>query len=359
MIYLSPATPDESAIDSSNNSVSRQVLLDPSLNGFFYRTDFTLIEQWQLWDDVDPTGVRPRPPASPFGQNQGLYHDDITGEIQQYLRHMDMEERSSSSNRSTTSTEYRHRHRHHRSPPKVQHHSNPLSNPFALSRTGSFDPTTIPPFQPREQPKPPIIIEKVLPNSMPRPQYTFDQSQHIVADDDDTYPINEQSEKMSKEGNRIVYMDVIRSSDNQPIKPHRKRSKKVPVLDLRSLENLFHHSHDPNDLEIIEGYFEDSRGRKIKLDGNDAQTILEHLETSDRHHSTITSGPDINYVERPSQFPSIEAPPSTSNPQPEVEQPPTNPEDNPDFISPFRYMQSSVNPLLLREYRHLFFNTVQ
>lgn len=351
MIYLSPATLDESAIDSYNNSVSRQVLLDPSLNGFFYRTDFTVIEQWQLWDDVDSTGIRPRPPASPFGQNQGLYHDDLTGEIQQYLRHMDMEEHSSSSSRSTSSSECRRR--HHRSPSK----SNTLTKPFALARNSSFDPTTIPLSQPREQPKPPIIIEKILPNTLlsPRSPYALDQPHEIL--DDEPYSINEHGERISREGNRLVYMDVIRPLDSQSTKIHRKRSKKVPVLDLRSLENLFHQSEhhqrssDSNHLEIVEGYFEDAHGRKMKLNGNDAQTVLERFETSNRHHSsTITSGPDINYVERPSQLPSIEAP---------VEQPTIKPEDMPDIMSPFRYMQSSVNPLLLREYRHLFFNTVQ
>ena len=382
MIYLSPATSDESQVDPSTHSISRQVLLDPELNGFFYRSDLTVIEQWQLWDDDDVKGVRPRPPASPFGQNQGLYHDDLTDEIQHYLRQMDMEEHSSSCNESTSSRENRRRHHRRRSRSKTRHHPDTLNRSFSQSHTGSFDPTLIPVTNNLSFTKPPIIIEKVLPNSMltPRPVYPFEQHSPLPIDDPEPYHVREHCEKISRISNRILSMDVIQPSNNdQTRKSHRKRSKHIPVLDLRSMENLLketeHHrhtathrsaAHDDDRAEIVEGYFEDSRGRKLKLNGTDAQTMLEHFETSHRPHrhrtpSTFTAGPDINYVERSSsQLPSMNSPP----PPPPIEheenvQAPAEPFDTPDFISPFRYMQSSVNPSLFREYRHLFFNTVQ
>jgi hypothetical protein len=304
--------------------------------------------------------------------------------------------------------------------------------------------------------KAPIIIEKVVPNPiktrrrkyiLEQPQQSFNQSIPIQQQTDgnyipfsDTYQINERGEKITSEGNRIVFMDVIQPNvinDNIEPKPHltpksrRKHSRHVPVIDLRSVESLLRdkksqqrrksrdhkeenledpHLSTSDMLEIVEGYFEDYRGRKLKLNGHDAQTMLDHLESSNkklhrrtshsnekthrhhrRNHSTLTAGPGVNYVERPSIQPppepaAIEPPPQpvlsvsntaqvdeyvsniygtpekTSQPSSAInhqETPSSNNTDpmavtNPNYISAFRYMQSSVNPLLLREYRNVF-----
>ncbi|CAF4441951.1 unnamed protein product [Rotaria sp. Silwood2] len=168
--------------------------------------------------------------------------------------------------------------------------------------------------------------------------------------------------------------------------------------------------------EIIEGYFEDFNGRKIKLNKNEAQLMFNHFESSNikkqqrqistssstnssknkRHHrrskSTITTGASINYVERPS-IPSL---PSTQKSSIVKKKPPTPPVltneklnefvsniygtarsitsnsssrnhqernssisttttvVNPTYISAFRYMKSSVNPKFLQEYRDAY-----
>ena len=103
-----------------------------------------------------------------------------------------------------------------------------------------------------------------------------------------------------------------------------------------------------------------------------------------QHHSTIKSGPPINYVERsqiklPSQqslparrslnneqvdeyvssiygssekaASSIKSSTSHQHTQANVPEPTMQ---NQEFISPFRYMQSSINPLLLHEYRQAY-----
>ncbi len=445
IIYLSPATKDESQINNSNNLVStinRNVLLDPSLDGFFYRTDAIIIEKWQLWDDDDLTGSRPRPPASPFGLHQGLYHDDLTNEIHKYLRHMDDEERSSSCSSSSSSTDHN---RHHHEKSKT----------FSHLHTGSFDPSSIPNNMGTK--KLPIIIEKVVPNPMITrpPQYLLEQSDQsfnpfipIQQSDNncipfsETYQINEHGEKITQDGNRILFMDVIQPNmiDNKletksyiTPKSRRKRSKHIPIIDLRSVENLLqekkfkqreksidkheknfedNHLSTSDMLEVVESYFEDYQGRKSKLNNDDAQTMLEHFQGSHKkehrrtkspdnitHHrrrrkrSTLTAGPSVNYVERPairapSQPKSIEpeqqsistvlnneqvdeyvsnvygTPEKTSRPSSpinhqESQQSSTNTNKNiaiqQDYLSPFRYMQSSVNPLLFREYRNAFY----
>ena len=304
----------------------------------------------------------------------------------------------------------------------------------------------------------PIIIEKVVPNSMPiapkqSPKFIMQQSPNFImqqprqsllsststkqtnikyAPYSDTYQVNKRGEKFTKEGNRILFMDVIQPNiKNDKIVPepyktpkirsrsHRRRSKHIPVIDLQSVENFIKEhkksksrriSIDNNEqgfedyrlatsdiLEIVDGYFEDFQGRKMSLNGHDAQSMLDHLEATKktrhrrksrhRSHSILTSGPSINYVERASiqslsQREFIEPPQQPISPEfnseqvnehvsnisentiQSIESSKTQPEmeylenNNTasmvdlDYMSPFRYMQSSINPLLLREYRN-------
>jgi hypothetical protein len=246
------------------------------------------------------------------------------------------------------------------------------------------------------------------------PQYILEQSQQ--PDDNsipysDIYQVNERGEKITQEGNRILFMDVIQPDiinnkhESKPSKTHRKRSKHIPMIDLRTFENLLQdkqskqHEKNINNqdlstsdmLEIVEGYFEDYKGRKLKLNGDDAQKILDHFEASHkkqhrqtsnsnnkthrrrRSHSTLTTGPSVNYVERSAiKPPSIEQEQqsissneyvsntygTSSSPSHYDSQPSDDTNNIPgieqDYISPFRYMQSSVNPILFREYRHAF-----
>jgi hypothetical protein len=369
---------------------------------------------------------------------------------------MDDEEPSNSRRSSSSSADdddddaaahHRHRRRsRHRSKSKPKHRSDSSDPSFSHSHTSSFDPSSIP--NNINIQKPPIVIEKVVPNPMITTRQIHSIEQPGQADDDDyplfsdTYQINERGEKVTKDGNRIVFMDVVQpntTNDDDTAElqqyrtpqSHRKRSKKIPVIDIRSIESLRRRSKSKptrkiadndaisleNDhlstsdmLEIVDGYFEDFKGRKLKLDGNDAQDLLDHFElsyetkhrrrsstnTHDHHHhhhrrrrthSTLTSGPGVNYVERASiQLKSIEpqqqmtpmvannehaaqcvsnmcetminpTEPATNIPH-ELE--PSNGVNqsttvaNTDFMSPFRYMQSSINPLLFREYRNVF-----
>ncbi|CAF1063614.1 unnamed protein product [Adineta steineri] len=505
VIYISPATDDESQLNritdrsSSIPAINRNCLLDPSLDGFFYRTDGNIIEQWQLWDDDDLTGSRPRPPPSPFGQNQALYHDDLTQEIHHYLRRMEDEEASSTCSCSSSSVSSREYNRHHRRRQKSKYDQTDQINISALqSQTSAFEPTNIQNnIDSKKTQQGPIIIEKVVPNQMttisqkqptyilqqpqspyiqqqPQSPYMIQQPQspyiieqppplpfnHSIpiqetsvnyAPYSEDYQVNERGEKITNEGNRILYMDVIQPNmmmnNNNNIEPipyiaqpvmsrprrRRRRPKSIPIIDLQSVEKIFsekkpkqrrrtsiisdqHNIHDEqlstsDMLEIVEGYFEDYKGRKIKLDGHDAQTMLSQLESSSKRdrrrskssnnktsrrrqsYSTMNVGPTVSYVDRSI----IKSPPKHGSiEQPQQQQPPTfnneqvneyvsniygtcektsqsirstatphhepepsnqintvNPTEQ-DFISPFRYMQSSINPLLLREYRHTF-----
>ena len=342
---------------------------------------------------------------------------------------------SSSSADADAAADHHHhcRHRRHschsrRSRSRSKHHND--------SYTSSFDPSSIPTNINIQ--KAPIIIEKVVPNPMITMGQRYSIEQPEQTDDDyspsfsNTYQINEQGEKITKEGNRIVYMDVVQpnttnnnNNDIAEIQPYetprsrRRRSKQIPVIDIRSIEGLRRRSKSkparriadidaiPSDndhlstsdmLEIVEGYFEDYKGRKLKLDGNDAQALLDHFELSyetkqrrrsstnthhhhrrRRTHSTLTSGPGVNYVERASirqssieplaeqqqqltqlvanngQINQIEPAvtiPHESEPSNVVNQPTTV--TNTEFMSPFRYMQSSINPILFRDYLHVF-----
>jgi hypothetical protein len=401
-IYISPATDDDNQMD--NHTITRNCLLDPSFDGYFYRTDASIIEQWQLWDDEgDITATRPRPPPSPFGQHEGLYHDDMAHEIHQYLRHMDDEENSSSSSSSSSSGYRRHKERIR------------LNRSFLRSQTGLFDPLSIQNNMEIKKPQQiPIIIEKVVPNPIIRlPQ---NRSRHVSEETQqisviDTYQINDRGHKKAKERNRTVFMDLahLNNAQSQP-RRRRRRSKHVPIFDLQTIKNLSHDrkskqrrqsSIDTNEkstdhslpsidmLEIVDGYFEDYKGKKVELNGRDAQIMLDQLQSSTkekrddissidssnyeirrRNHSTLSGGPSVSYGEHPVIIPP--SPHSTeqmSNYETNIKsiddheiQSDTNTVPdlnvpshlNDEFISVFRYMQSSVNPLLLRNYSQRF-----
>ena len=341
---------------------------------------------------------------------------------------MDDEERSSvcsCSSSSSSSTKHRRRHRHRR---KSRHNTDQFHASFSQSQTSTFNPSLV------SAQKAPIIIEKVVPNPMialpqTSPQYASEQPQQsLISPNPDqqtnvnyipysnTYQVNEHGEKITQEGNRIVFMDVVQPNINnnkneaeQYITPtprshshrRRRRSKHIPVIDLRSIENFINkekskqRQKDDNDsedhylstadvLELVEEYFDDYKGKKIELNGDDADIMLQHIEASSKKikhrrsknshnearrggHSLLTSGPSVNYVERP---PIISPPVFNSDPvneyvtkmygtsektEHETQPPVNNDEANQNYMSPFRYMQSSVNPLLLREYRNAYY----
>ena len=287
MIYISPANDDDSQLNRTSGNrlkdetMIRHYLFDPSYDGFFYRTDTTIIEQWQLWDDDNNLNYsRPRPPASPFGLHEGLYHDDTTNEIQRYLRHMDDEDQSctctssssshqsSSSTMSSISTKHsRKQNRHTLNKPKTVNDTDQFNLAFSNLQTSSFEPVL--PEKKFKIIKRPIIIEKVLPKPIqpipilnPKlPLQLTDPIQKLHVDCNQpedsssiSYQINEHGEKVTKDGNRIVFMDVVRMNPNQspptdlqPYKSstprarsHRHRtSKKIPIIDMRSIEQLF------------------------------------------------------------------------------------------------------------------------
>ncbi|CAF0907767.1 unnamed protein product [Rotaria sordida] len=401
IIYISPAYDDDSSLNRTNTnrltdeSTIRNYLFDPTYGGFFYRTDGSLIEQWQLWDDDDNfIESRPRPPASPFGLHEGLYHDDTTHEIQRYLRRMDDEEpscscscsgkslSSSSSSISSTSTDYSRQHsRHYSNKQQLINDIDQFDESFSHLQTSSFEPI-LPQNnnEIKQTKKAPIIIEKIIPkltSSIPilnpnLPQQSLDSSDPVQELTTTTlsqtelpsfsYKINKRGEKITKEGNRILFMDVVQPNIHkiqvnpqsyQPptshFRPRRQRlSKKTPAIDIQSLQrfcdennsktqrylytdnksqnhsNNTKHSTTSNMFEIIDGYFEDYNGRKINLNNHQAQLMINHFETLSKtnqqrnintisstnsskiatHHrrsrSTITTGPSVNYVERSS-----------------------------------------------------------
>ncbi|CAF2077689.1 unnamed protein product [Rotaria magnacalcarata] len=506
IIYISPDNDNEARAkkitdhNSFKHSTDRNCLLDSSSYGYFYRTDASSIEKWELWGDADVNQSRPRPPASPFGLHHGLYHDDLTHEVHHHLSHMDDEDRSTSSSCSSSSSESNQYDRHrHSSKQRSKHETDPFNTLVPQSQTSSFDPSLAPQYnvQFNTIQKPPIVIEKVIPNNrmmaIPQqvpnyafqqveqaqnygfqqaeqtqnygfqqaeqvPTYVFQQPQQVFnpsvpiqePDTDyasmyDGYYINERGEKITREGNRILYMDVIQANatDNDLVpksneaskvprrhrRRHRRRFNHVPVLDAQAVESIINEKKakqqrrkttDADEkylttsdmLEMVDEYFGEYKGKKHKSKNHPVQTKLDHLELSNiqeyqesnssnnktyhrrrRSHATLTSGPSITYVERPppmkhaseqtwiehqqqSNFPplnneqvneyvtniygtskhelqSVKSPaPSTNNREAQAFQTNTHPvtPTNEEFISPFRYMQSSVNPLLIREY---------
>ncbi len=390
IIYISPANDDDSQLTRlTDESIIRNYLFDPSYDGFFYRTDASIVEQWQLWDNDDIIGSRPRPPASPFGLHEGLYHDDTTDEIQRYLRNMDDEEHhlcscsysnSSKSSHSTSSisTEHsRRRNRHYSNEQKLSDDSDQYDASFSHLQTSSFEPIIAQnTFETKKSRQAPIIIEKVVPKSVvpipilnPKlPEQSLDHSNSIEESNlkyvppsnfsSFSYQINENGEKITKNGNRIVFMDVVQMNtdkkpiDSQsyiPIRPHprshrQRSSKHTPVIDIPRIEQLFNEKNSKNQrhisintdnkskdqpnhinplpildkLETVVEYFEDYYENQMKLNDqivqSDSSSIKKQRrkssttsstnssknETHHRHkHSTLISGPTINYVERP------------------------------------------------------------
>ncbi|CAF0908867.1 unnamed protein product [Rotaria sp. Silwood1] len=499
IIYISPANDDDLYLNRTNpnrltdESTIRNYLFDPTFGGFFYRTDASIVEQWQLWDDDDKfVESRPRPPASPFGLHEGLYHDDTSHEIQRYLRHMDDEEpscscscssksstsasssSSSSNSVSSTPTEHSRQHsRHYYDKQQLINDIDQFDTSFANLQTSSFEPISIQNNNEiNETKKAPIIIEKVIPKltssipilnpilpqqplNIPNPvQEPITNSLSQTELPSFSYRINEHGEKITKEGNRILFMDVVQletnknqintqsyqSSTSRSRSRPQRLSKQVPTIDNKRYQRLYDenksktqryryiddkpqdHSNNtkrlttPNTFEIVDGYFEDRNGRQIKLNNHQAQLMLNHFESSNikkqerkintissinsskhqAHHrrskSTITTGPSVNYVERPS----IPSSSSTYKSSIVKQKPPTPPVltheklnelvsniygttrsvkpnsssinhqernssisttttvINPTYISAFRYMKSSVNPKFLQEYRDAY-----
>ncbi|CAF0904645.1 unnamed protein product [Adineta ricciae] len=288
-IYLSPANDEDGQLNRANpiqlkdEHTARKYLLNPSYGGYYYRTDASLIEQWQLWDDDDVSGCRPHPPDSPFGLHEGLYHDDTTQEIRRCLRHMDSEENlcscSCSSDKScsssSVSTQYTRRKSRQR---RSKRQSSPTDTDQFEMSFSQLVASTFEPIRPnttsksKRKRRKPIIIEKVLPKPVPctsgvnmrsseqpeDPSRSHPKSELVYIPSSDTscfsYDVNEYGEKITKEGNRIIFMDVVRPSKKinfadppsyipvTPDKPRRRRRPKsarhIPVIDLQQLDKL-------------------------------------------------------------------------------------------------------------------------
>ena len=447
------------------------------MRGYFYRSDAALVEQWQLWDDEDCFGSRPRPPASPFGLHAGLYHDDTTQEIQHYLRHMNDEDQPRSSqsssgsskiSRTSSSSTGSSRRRtsdddHDRAKPSVD--TDQFNESLSLLRASSFEPQSA--RHHRSTTAAPIIIEKVQRPTLPpipilhptlpdAPQHSYNTFDYVPAANlpSLSYKINERGEKITSEGNRIVFMDVVRptmANENPNDMPsaapstvrrarpnsYRRRSTHVPVLNIESIERLFQNTHsqrerrtsynaqeakqfDTSDMiEMVSDYVGDHYGYRKRSDvpnlsppllpferrrrkpsnasSNVSSTAGTHRQ---REPSTITGVSSLKYGERPfipilshnvrsQAVPPLQQqqqhrghPPASilteqqvneyvsniygtarsrtvstnhSEPQPTpVNTPlpmPTRTVMNPIYQSAFRYMPSSVNSNLLREYR--------
>jgi hypothetical protein len=355
---------------------------------------------------------------------------------------MDDEDRSSACSCSSSSSRYYRKHRHRR---KSRHNTDQLDTSFSHSQASSFKPPSFSLQSNMEMTRSqqaPIIIEKVVPNTMmtipqASPQYVLEQPQQSFnppaplqqknvnyAPYSSNYEINEHGEKITPGGNRIVYMDVVqpnKTKEEHYITPtprsrsHRRRSKHIPVIDLKSVENFIKiekskqrkKQKDDNDsednylstsdvLELVEGYFDDYKSKKVELNSDDAQAMLNHIATSPKKtkhrrskssynnthresRSILTSGPTVNYVERPSIVSPFQQPnipvlntdqvneyvaniygtsektfESNESEHNNTEQFNNNAGVNENFPAAFRYMQSSVNPMLLREYRNAF-----
>ena len=292
---------------------------------------------------------------------------------------------------------------------------------LSRSQTSSFDPRFLPPsIETRPPPPPvPIVIEKVVPNPLitepPKQHRHYREPSEFVEPQaspvpcvpvPDTYRVNDRGEKITKEGNRILFMDVIQAGkkeDHLPSvqpkvrsrshHPRRRPVREIPIIDLESMENLFHDRHiessrsqthlrrqrrspaqdtetsDP--LEILDGYFEDQQGRKTKLTGHDAHAMLKQFDLPKKQHhqrtptktsSTFASGPPTAYVQR-ARHPSslhneqVNQYVSTIYGTAEPRLPSTHDQEAPSpktsVHNPNYQMASDINPLLLREYRRM------
>ncbi|CAF1159526.1 unnamed protein product, partial [Didymodactylos carnosus] len=550
MVYLLPA--------DGIRKEKRNSIFDPRLDGYFYKTDTAIIEVWQLWDEDNV--VRPKPPPSPFGHHQGIYHDDTINEINTHLKNMDDKEekrscscssrsssRTSSSDssyqalsRPTSSMSKRLQRRRLLSKSLNDDNSNP---PFSYLQTSSFEPILID-TTPKDSG--PVIIEKYISerqnpesiqthdnfqaflndnNSSRNGKYRHRRKKYILEQptskkplfvdlepslyqseeqqiqythantsmgDRNNFQINEKGDRITSNGNRIIFMDVVTpdlhmkrashsSSKNHRLSqqrqipttttpyashPHRheyqynelpvdnattivrkKRSSsrlfrkkshrhRIPVIDIENIEHLLESPNNTarvrsplmnekrgHDSEIVDGYFEDSTGKTIKLNRDDAESMLAKLHKGNHHASTIPSinsskgsnirhgnysatvGSTMTYAERSSDrvlsksllnsrlSTIMNSQYSSNNTQEGVgnnhvtqyvgtmystsqrerlksreskQSISSNSNDNQialpitpalfqatnnSYISPFHYMQSSINPSLLREYR--------
>lgn len=321
--------------------------------------------------------------------------------------------------------------------------------------------------------KTPIIIEKVVPTvpkSIPilNPLPTL-QSLDIANTEHEknpaprsqshaslgSYRINERGEKITKEGNRIIYMDVVRANmTTDKIDPHvteslksrsrsrrKHQSKEIPVIDIQQIqqfidEKITEKQRIPaistnaasvsstidiipltkKDVSIlidqhINKYIENKpnnlNNQDTQLPKEGSQISIKHklqrkLSTvstiySSKHeirqrrsHSVRTDNSAIDHVEHASlasaslsQTSSIPKPKSrtpsiitsekldeyvaniygtrsarsdtvSSKVSQEVQQPATPKAPQPEFISPFRYMTSSVNPSIMLEFHKAY-----
>ena len=429
MIYLTPANDDQSSrrskrLHASKSSSIQDYLTDSSLDGFFYRTNASVIEQWQLWDDDDQYGSRPRPPASPFGLHEGLYHDDMTQEIQRYLRRMEEEEESCSTcpdSKSKSSSE---------SLSSFSSSGTESQKGELSDNTDQFDQSLtklqVSSFEPERNA--PIIIEKkvpalpvldpIIPRARPRRKERRRRAletnvDYVPSTDPFTVPyqINERGEKITKDGNRLVFMDVVRPTLNPqhpelPVyaatKSTRRRSTHIPILDLKSVEELFAEKKKSS-RRRQSVHLDESEKRSLTTTdlfrAIDQHSVLSSLSTtkrsshdpspaarqpsiSSRSHRSDKSAPSLvekkvyptppaltneqlnQYVSniygaagsvRSSSRSTSHRPVSASisSSMRSVSQTPIAPSPaavHPSYMANFRYIQSSVNPHLLREY---------
>ncbi|CAF3639034.1 unnamed protein product [Rotaria socialis] len=468
-IYISPANDDDSQLDRpgsnrlTDESIGQRYLCNPKLGGYFYRTDASIIESWQLWGDDNSTETRPRPPASPFGLHEGLYHDDTTHEIQTYLRHMEDEDKSSSytcsskscSSLSSSSTQHSCKRSQRRSyKQKSFDDTDQFEESLSNAQASSFEPIStsknshialfsnifIPILNPI-LPQQPLDISNCEQESTAGSLSKSDVPSF-------SYRINEHGEKITKEGNRIVFMDVIRPNTNnntidpQSDRPSKFRSrsrrqwqpKHIPVIDIQSIQRFIDENNSKNQrqtsasiindksvdrandttprlkttdmTEIIDEYFKDYNGHKTKLSNHETQSIDDRVKSPNtqkprrtasiissthssangslhrRSQSTVNAGVKVNYVRRSttSSTSSIVKPivpvfsdekldeyisniygtnrsitSKTSSKNREESKSSNIPTTlNPTYIPAFRYMQSSVNSNLFREYYNAY-----
>jgi len=280
---------------------------------------------------------------------------------------------------SSVSTEYsRREHRHHSNEQKLIDDTDQFDESLSNLQTSSFEPVlTKTKIKTKKTRKTPIIIEKVVPKpvlSIPilnpkLPEQLLDRSNSIEESNINyvpssdysnfSYRINEHGEKISNDGNRIVFMDVVQinPTNNQidsqsytsPIshaRSHRQRSsKRIPVINIESIERLFNEKNSKNqqrtninvdnkskdqlnntnhlitsdNLDTIDRYVEEYNGNQMKSNDQTrtqsessstkksqrksstiSSTNSSKSETRHRHnHSVLTIGPSVNYVEHP------------------------------------------------------------
>jgi hypothetical protein len=286
----------------------------------------------------------------------------------------------SSSSTSSKSTEYsRKQNRHRSNEKKLINDTDQFDASLLNLQTSSFEPVLRRNNIETKKARPtPIIIEKIVskPNlSIPilnpkLPEQPLNLSNSVeelninyVPPSDlssFSYRINERGEKITKEGNRIVFMDVIQMNtnkqqiDSQSYVPsishsrsHRQRSlKHVPIIDIQSIERLFNEKNSQNQRRTsinidnkskdqstntnhlttsdkLEPINQDYHENPIKLNDQTTQATHDQFESSStkdqrrkssiisstnssksetrhrRSRSSLIAGPPINYVERP------------------------------------------------------------